>query len=91
MLQLLKRLENRLSNEYEQTYINGQICFLLPSGRVAHLVAFAEWKAVLAEYADDVEKAAKNAFEDGDLWYSDVMTEDEIFDSIMEEIKNGEG
>lgn len=90
MLKLLERLENRLSSEYELIEVNREKCFLLPSGAVVHLVAFMDWKAILAEYAENIETAKLNAFEDGDLWYTEEMSEDEIFNSIMEEIRNGE-
>ena len=86
MSELLKKLESRLSNEFEQIDVNGLICFLLPSGVVANLVDFAEYKAVAVEYADDITKAKKNLFEDGDLFYVEEMTEEEIFAALLEEM-----
>lgn len=87
MLKLLEKLENRLSAEYEQIEVTGEKCFLLSSGTVAHLIAFMEWRAVAVEYAESIEAAQKNMFEDGDLWPIDEMTEDEIYESIIEEIR----
>lgn len=86
MSELLKKLEYRLSNEFEQIDVNGLICFLLPSGAVANLIEFGEYKAIAAQYADDITKAEKNIFEDGDLYFTEDMTEEEILAALLEEM-----
>ena len=87
MLELLKRLEDRLSNTFEIVAIGNKVCFLLENGTIAHLTAFTEWGCVVVEYADSVNEAKKNLFEDGNQYYISELTEDELLNAISEEIK----
>ncbi len=92
MLELLERLEDRLSNTFEKVAIGDNVCFLLENGSVAHLTVFLNWGCVVVEYADSIEDAKKNIYEDGDQFYITDMTEDDMLNSILEEMEeNGHG
>lgn len=88
MSKLLGLLEDRLSNEFERIEVNGLNCFRLQSGEVVNLIVFNDRKAIAAQYAENIDAAKCNLFEDGELWYTDEMTEDEIFDSLLMEMRN---
>lgn len=53
------------------------------------MITGLEWEepAVVVEHADTLSDAKKNFFEDGDLFYIDEMSEDEIFDAIVNEVE----
>ncbi len=87
MQEILERLNLRLKMEFEQVEINGLICFLLPSGVLMNLFAIKEWKAVGVQYANNSEEAKKSLFEDGDLFYFEDMTEEELYSALLTEIK----
>ena len=86
---LLDRLEDRFLLIYDKIIINDKMCFLLPSGSVVHLVCFPEdgWRCILAEFADSIEEAEKNLFEDGDLLFINDFTEEELYQSLLKEIE----
>lgn len=86
MLSLLERLEDRLSNDFERINIGDNTCFLLENGNVAHLVVFTSWKCIVVEYSDNLEDAKKNIGEDGDQFYIDEMSEEDLYKAIKKEI-----
>lgn len=90
MLPILMKLETRLSNEFEELDINGLKCFLLPSGEVVNLVLFNNCKAVAGQYAQSIEDAQKNLFEDGRRFFIEEMTEEEILCALLQEMKDYE-
>ena len=90
MLPILMKLETRLSNEFEELDINGLKCFLLPSGEVVNLVFFNNCKAVAGQYAQSIEDARKNLFEDGRRFFIEEMTEEEILCDLLQEMKDYE-
>lgn len=90
MLELLKRLEDRLSRVFEIVTVGNNVCFRLDNGTIAHLIAFVDWKCIVVEYADNVKEAKKNMYEDGDQFYISEMSEEDLFNAIVEEMsENG--
>lgn len=87
MLELLRRLEDKLSNIFEIVAIGDNVCFLLGNGTVAHLTVFTQWECVVVEYADDVNSAKRNKYEDGDQFYLKDYSEDDLFDAILKEMR----
>lgn len=87
--QTIERIERRLAEKYEGIRINGENCFLKEDGTVFHLCGLTEpFNAVVIEYASTIEEAEKNMSEDGDLFYMDEMTEDEIYQAMINEIED---
>ncbi len=80
-------LNSKLATEFEQININRLNCFLLPSGVIINLFSSKDWKAVGVQYADNLKEAKKNLFEDGDLFYLEDMTEEELYLALLKEIK----
>lgn len=81
-------LNERLAQHYENTIINGDICFLLSDGSVCRLDSMGdECNALVIEYADSLDMAKKNMFgEDGDLFFMDELDEDAMFRAMIEEM-----
>lgn len=87
MLKRLKKLEDRLRKRYKEIEINGENCFMTEDGEIIHLTALVKFGAIVIEYATSTEEAKKNMFEDGDLFYTDRMDEDQMFEAMLEEIE----
>lgn len=87
MLKRLKNLENRLKKRYEFIIINGDGCFITESGEIIQLTGLKAFNAIVIEYAESMEDAKKNMFEDGELFYLDDMNEDEMFKAMIKEIE----
>lgn len=83
-------LNSRLAQRLENTVIDGCICFFTSNGAVCRLDSIGnEYNALVIEYADNLEMAKKGIFgEDGDLFYMDEMSEDEMFEAMIGEIEN---
>lgn len=88
-----KRMET-LNKKLQQIYENVQIedipCFIISSGVVCRLDDLGdEYNALVIEYADNLENANKGIFgEDGDLFYMDELSEDEMFNAMVQEIED---
>ncbi|MBE6070087.1 MAG: hypothetical protein E7211_20715 [Clostridium lundense] len=64
-------------------------CFLNKNGTIFHLDSMGnEFDCLVIEYADSLQEAMLYRFEDGDLYYMDDMTEDEMFDAMVKEIES---
>lgn len=83
-------LNSRLAQRLESIVIDGSICFFASNGAVCRLDSIGnEYNALVIEYADNLEMAKKGIFgEDGDLFYMDEMSEDEMFEAMIGEIEN---
>ena len=46
-----------------------------------------KFNCLMIEYADSMQEALLYRFEDGDLYYMDDMTEDEMFEAMIKEIE----
>ena len=82
MLRLLEQVENRFSNDYETTMLNGQRCFVAPNGTVFFFIVLEQLRSLLVEYADDIQGAKSGIFDDGDL-----MDVDQSFEELIAEIR----
>lgn len=87
MLKRLENLENRLKNRYEQIEVNNRNCFLLENGEIIQLTGLKSFGAIVIEYAETMEEAEKNMFEDGDLFYLDELDENQMFEQMIREIE----
>lgn len=87
MLKRLKNIENKLKDIYKALEVNGENCFLKESGEVIHLFGMEEFNALCIEYAENIETAKKNLYEDGDLFYIDEMNEEEMLTAMLREIE----
>lgn len=87
-LERKNNLSWRIAQEVRSCELNGTNCFLLRDGVVCRLSSMGEpYNALVLEYADNMELAQKGIFgEDGDLFYMDEMTEDEMFEAMLKEI-----
>lgn len=90
MLERLQNLADRLQNRYSTITINGNVYFTTDKGIIFEIVCLKDFKAFVIGYAETADEAKKNFFEDGDLYYMDEMTEDEMFERMIKEIENSE-
>lgn len=81
------RLLQRLTDYYTPLDIHGMDCFKTATGAVFTVDILKEKKAVVIGYADNLQEAECNRFEDGDLFYLDEMNEDVMFTAIIQEIE----
>ncbi len=79
-------LEDELHKRYELVQDSG-IRFLTEDGKVFFLTAIRDYNAVVVEYAESHEEAALNRFEDGDLFFVDDLSEEEMLAAIINEIE----
>ena len=70
-------IDNRLSAIYKETEINGERFFLSKNGIPFRTCTMAP-NMIVVEYAD--------TWEDGDVFYTDDMTEEDIFMAMLAEI-----
>ena len=54
--------------------INEKNCFILSNNVVIHIDMIKGMRALVVEYADNIDEAKINRFEDGDLFYIDEYT-----------------
>lgn len=82
-------LNSRLAQQLESIVIDDSICFFASNGAVCRLDSIGnEYNALVIEYADNLEMAKKGIFgEDGDLFYMDEMSEDEMLEAMIKEIE----
>lgn len=82
----LARLNQLLGQRYDLCTITGKDFFKCPDG-VCFLASFFPGEnAIVIEYAEDEKAAAQNQLEDGDLFYLDDFSEEELFKQILKEI-----
>ena len=93
LIEIRNSIEKRLAERYTALFnVNDKKCFVY--GKDCYFIISAlTWKksgesVILAEYADSLDEAKKHLFgEDGELFYVDEMTEDEIYEAIVNEIE----
>ena len=85
-----QQLNNRLAEKYRSVIIHDKPYFLNKNGTLFRLDSMGgNYNCLLIEYADSLQEALLYRFEDGDLFYMDDMTEDEMFEAMVREIENG--
>lgn len=82
------KMNEQLTKLYEKVSVAGQECFRHESGMYFRLFEFPGSNALCIEYAENYEEAQKNRFEDGDLFYMDELSEDEMFNAMIKEIED---
>ena len=85
MLRLLEKVEDRFSSEYKTIEINGQRCFMSNNGTVFYFIILSELRSLIVEYANNIDEAKQDLFEDGDQFDIDQDLES-LIDEIREEI-----
>lgn len=82
-------MADRLQNRYPSIVVNGSVCFVTDDGVIFQIVCLKDFKAFVIGYAETMEEAEKNFFEDGDLFYMDEFSsEDEMFAEMIKEIED---
>ena len=87
LMERSKALEGRFEMRFEKRIIKERTCFLRPDGMLFALDFLLPFGALVLEYADSVEEAKKNRFEDGDLFYLEDMDEETMFQCMIQEIE----
>lgn len=81
-----KALETRFAQTFDVCVIRERTCFVRGDGAVFAVDAILPFGALVLEYADSVEQAEQNIFEDGDLFYLEEIDEDAMYQSMLREI-----
>lgn len=81
-------LRRRFSEWYREITIGDRACFKLEDGRIIFLGCLPSYGAFVVEYADNADEAGLNRFEDGDLFYPEDMSLEEIFAAMRREIES---
>lgn len=79
-------LSKRFSEIYTKITVNGRECYKLDDGRVISIGRMNSYGAFVVEYADSIEEAKLNRFEDGDLFDANDMSAEEILSAMQREI-----
>ena len=89
LLHRLDVLNGMLSRKYTSVMIGKSRWFLIRQGEVCRICCLGgEYKALVLEYADNVECAMKNIVgEDGDLFYLDELNQDQMYKAMVSEIE----
>lgn len=74
------------SELYSKITIKDRVCYILNDGRVISLGCLNSYGAFVVEYANNVDEAKLNRFEDGDLFYVNDMGVAEMFSAMQREI-----
>ena len=87
---ILRKVNNRIGEKFAARSLNGSRHFELPNGEIIIICELISFGALVVEYADNIDEAEKNRFEDGELFYlSDYQDVDELASDILQEIEKG--
>lgn len=86
-----KSLEELFVKQYEQIEVNHEKCFITSVGMIFMITALPSFEALVVEYADNLEDAKNNAYEDGDLFYINELSEFEMYEKMLMEIEQSIG
>ena len=85
-------IESRMSDKYGVAFlVGGKKCFNFRD--TFFIISGLKWSQtresiILAEYADSINDAKKGLFsEDGDAFYIDEMSENDIFNALIKEVE----
>lgn len=87
LMERSKALEGRFEKMFDKRIIKERTCFACHNGMLFALDYIPPYGALVLEYADNVEEAKMNRFEDGDLFFLEEMDEETMFQSMIQEIK----
>ena len=82
-----KRIEAKLEELYPVTNINGRNCYQLKGGYCIRIDCIKKFNSVVVEFAENIDCAQQNMFDDGELYDVDEYTLDEIIDKVIAEIE----
>lgn len=85
MQSTVKLLEQRFAEKYAPTAVGERNCYKLPDGSLFAVATVSAYKAYVLEYAESIDAAKLNQFEDGDLFYLNDSL-DAMFNEMCEEI-----
>ena len=83
----LAAINARLSERYEMLDINGESFFRTNSGTFFRVYAFPGELALVIEYADSESDAKLHRLEDGDRFYLEDLSLDDMFKQMVSEIE----
>ena len=82
------KMIQQLRTRYPRIMIGKKECFAVSGGRIVSIDLFPGEDALVVEYADNYAEAELFRFEDGDRFYLDELSEDEMLTAILQEIEN---
>lgn len=83
----LTEVKAALSAKYRTVDLGGEKFFVASDGAFFRVYAFPSQAALVIEYADTEQEARQNALEDGDRFYLDETTLDEMLRLMIAEIE----
>lgn len=84
----ISKIEQKLKEIYPVAFqIRGQNCYEAGENEYFMITGLSWANAVVVEHAFSVDEATKNRFEDGDLFYMDELSEDEMLNAMIKEIE----
>ena len=83
----LAAIKARLSERYEMLDINGESFFRTNGGTFFRVYAFPGEMALVIEYADSERDAKLHRLEDGDRFYMEDLSLDDMFKQMVSEIE----
>lgn len=83
----LTEVKAALSAKYRTVDLGGEKFFVATDGAFFRVGVFAGAMALVIEYADTEQEARQNALEDGDRFYLDETTLDEMLRLMIAEIE----
>ena len=83
----IEAVESALSEIFEICTVNSRKCFATASGGVIAVAGIPKFNSLVIEYADSMEDAKKNRFEDGDMFPIDETALQPMIQSVIEEIQ----
>ena len=87
---LFEKIENRVAAKYKMFQLHGKRAYALPDGEIIRVCHFISFKAYVIEYAENMEEAEKEWFEDGKVFYpEDYIDEEMLIEDIIKEIESG--
>lgn len=87
--EILKRidiLEKRLRQVFETEHLRNGIFFKTKDNAYFRVECIKEYNCIVIEYGETKKAASLNQLEDGDLFYLNELTDEELFDSVIAEI-----
>ena len=83
----LTEVKSALSAKYRTVDLDGEKFFVATDGAFFRVGVFPGAMALVIEYADTEQEARQNALEDGDRFYLDETTLDEMLRLMIAEIE----
>ncbi|MCF2554185.1 MAG: hypothetical protein PUB13_00275 [Lachnospiraceae bacterium] len=81
-----KLLEQWFAKDFESVTINKEKCFRMPTGGIFVVSKILSFNALVIEYAENINAAINNDFEDGNLFYMVEYDEKDMYTKMLQEI-----